>query len=83
MATKITVKNNGEPVQGAKVLVGELVGVVLTTNARGTVSFELSTGLEIYANVLIELPDGTPVTTVVHIVEGATHVVDVAILPPV
>jgi len=81
MATKIRVVRNGTPVTDVHVLVGELVGERLKTNAEGKVSFDLTLDWQGYVNVLLELPEGINATALVHIKEGKTHDVDVATLP--
>ena len=80
MAIKITVLSNGTPVSGVTVLVGDLVGTLMTTNLRGVVSFDLTTGWEGFVILYMEVL-GIPQTALVHLIEGQNHNVDVLPLP--
>lgn len=73
MATKITIMRGDDPVEGVSVVVGEIVGEILTTNERGNVSFDLDTDWQGFVDVLI---GGTVATATIHITEGETHVLD-------
>ncbi len=78
MATKITIMRGDDPVEGVSVVVGEIVGEILTTNDRGNVSFSLDADWQGFVDVLI---GGTVATTTIHITEGETHIIDLGIDP--
>ena len=73
MATKITIMRGDDPVEGVSVVVGEIVGEILTTNDRGNVSFDLDADWQGFVDVLI---GETVATATIHITEGETHVLD-------
>ena len=52
--TKIHVTFGGEPVVGATVYVGELLGAAVTTGAGGMCEFDLASGFEGFVMVMIE-----------------------------
>ena len=73
MANKITIMRGDDPVEGVSVVVGEIVGEILTTNDRGNVSFDLDADWQGFVDVLI---GETVATATIHITEGETHVLD-------
>jgi hypothetical protein len=79
MATRIHVSLNGEPMKGADVYVGELLGTKLTTNANGRVSFELTPAdWKGCVTILIEgVPTMQRVIAQVLLKEGKDHEIDI------
>lgn len=80
MATKITLMAGETPIAGATIIVGSLVGAAMITSIRGVVSFDLTTGWEGYVDVYM-LVTGIPMTSTVHLIEGANHVIDILFVP--
>ncbi len=80
MATKIQVVYGENPVEGAIVIAGEIVGEPLTTSARGYVSLGVEADWQGFVDVRVDT--GTTIaTSTMHIIEGEIHIMDLGTEP--
>lgn len=73
--TTIKIVRSGKPVKGVNVLVGCLTGKPLETNEKGDIKFEMSTGWQVYVDLLMWNNDSIA-TSSVHLIDGKSYEVE-------
>ena len=73
----MTVNKGGAPLADAEVLVGDVVGSVLTTDEDGLVGFLVDDGFAAYVHVLITKEPDTQVVAYQRIAGGGDYTIDI------